>query len=152
MGRRRYFLTCVTHNRLRLFESDIVAETTLRELMRASDEHGFAVLAYCLMPDHVHLLVEGVTPTAELRSFVRVFRRRAAWKCREITGLRLWQRGYHDRVLRERESTDRVVAYIVSNPVRARLVTHATEYRYSWAEGWPPPARQPSGVAERSSV
>ena len=34
----------------------------------------FAVTAYCLMPDHVHLLLEGTADAADLREAVRVWK------------------------------------------------------------------------------
>ena len=102
------------------------------------------------MPDHLHVLVGGHSAGAAFRPFMRVFRRRAAWRCREVSNLRLWQRGYYERVLRAHEPNKSVIAYILGNPVRAGLVTDFRSYPYSWAEGWPAPAGLPSRVVERS--
>jgi len=120
-GRWRYFVTCPTHKRARVFDSDQLARRTITALLHGAREHEFAVIAYCFMPDHVHLLVTGDTPRAAFRPFIRVFRRRAAWHCRDIVGVRLWQRGYYERVLRAHEPNERVIAYILGNPLCAVL-------------------------------
>jgi putative transposase len=74
---------------------------------------------------------------SDFRSFMAAFRGRSSRVCRRVCGVRVWQRGYHDRVLRDHDPTERVVAYIVGNPVRAGLVSKARAYPYSWSEGWP---------------
>jgi hypothetical protein len=50
---------------------------------------------------------------------------------RQRTGIRLWQAGYYDYVLRDEDSVPSVVKYIVGNPVRARLVTDVSHYPYT---------------------
>ena len=48
---------------------------THRRLPEADDRPGkrleFAVFAYCLMPDHVHLLAHGMSEHADLRRFAK---------------------------------------------------------------------------------
>ena len=102
--------------------------------------YAFDVLAYCLMPDHLHLVLEGTSPTADFREAMRQWKQQTArsWKVR--TGQRLWQAGYYERVLRENDDTRAVVAYLLHNPVRAGLVAAAAEWpwtgsaRYSLAD------------------
>ena len=60
----------------------------------------FAILAYCLMPDHVHLLVEGLTDTSDLTRFAKMAKQRSGGIYRRRFGKRLWQEGYFERVLR----------------------------------------------------
>jgi REP-associated tyrosine transposase len=89
-----------------------------------------AVIAYCFMPDHLHLLAEGTTENSNLREFVRLFKQQTSfeWKRRENT--RLWQRNYHEHVLRADEDTFAVARYILENPVRAGLARSPEEYRF----------------------
>jgi putative transposase len=114
------------------------------ELLRTADDYGFAVVAYSFMPDHVHALVRGTGAGSNFRLFMAAFRGRSSRHCARTCSLPLWQRGYHERVLRDHDPTERVVAYIVSNPVRAGFVTDPMTYRFSWAEGWPAKVSQPS--------
>ena len=102
--------------------------------------YAFEVVAYCLMPDHVHLLLEGTSPTADFREAMRQWKQQTAYRWKARTGQRRWQSGYYERVLREEDDTRAVVGYLLQNPVRAGLVrTHAEwpwtgSSRYSVAE------------------
>jgi putative transposase len=84
--------------------------------------YAFDIDAYCLMPDHVHLLLEGTSDSADSREAMRQWKQQTAqsWKKRGIQPL--WQSGYFDRVLREGDDTQALVAYVIYNPVRAGLV------------------------------
>ncbi len=84
---------------------------------------GAPVHAYCLMPDHVHLLV-GASETISVVAFVQ------RWKSlcyREWVALghqprSPWQRSFWDHGLRVDEDLIAVAKYILRNPVRAGMV------------------------------
>ena len=80
------------------------------------------------MPDHVHLLLEGMSDGADLREAMRVWKQVSAhdWKAR--SGTSLWQSGFHDHVLRADDDTHGVVGYILMNPVRAGLASRPSDY------------------------
>ena len=82
------------------------------------------------MPDHVHLLIEGCTETADARAFVHQAKQRAAYAFTQRWAARLWQPSYYDRVLRDDEETLAVARYILENPVRAGLVDSPTKYPF----------------------
>lgn len=90
------------------------------------------MLAYCFMPDHLHLLVRSVEE-ADLVAFVRLFKQLSGYDYRRSTGDQqvLWQTSYYDHVLRRGEDTLAVARYLWANPVRVRLVETAREYAYS---------------------
>jgi len=52
------FLTYSCYKRQRLFAGSEIRDLYLLELQRQSDRHGFGVIAYVVMPEHVHLIVE----------------------------------------------------------------------------------------------
>ena len=85
------------------------------------------------MPDHLHLLVEGCDPGSDFRKFMSVMRRRLSDEYHRSNSGILWQDGYFERVLRDEEGTQAVVAYILGNPIRAGLVENATDYPFSWS-------------------
>lgn len=78
-GPYRYFITFCTHLRRQIFLNDGVAIETLAQFRITAAEDHFAILAYCLMPDHVHLLLEGLTAQSELIRFVRIGKQRTAY-------------------------------------------------------------------------
>jgi len=69
-GPRRYFITVCTASRLRWLADPSLATELTVQIPLFFGNRGFAVLVYCLMPDHVHLLLEGTTEDADLVSAV----------------------------------------------------------------------------------
>lgn len=116
-----YFLTFCTFRRRRLFERSGSVDLVLHQILQTSDERQFAVLAYCFMPDHLHLLVQGTEEDAHLPSFVKLARQRAAVAFRGRFGSALWQPGYYEHTLRSCEDMLQTAQYIANNPVRAGL-------------------------------
>ena len=101
-------------------------------LLDCRQRYNYALYAYCLMPDHVHLLVmpKGDSPTI-LPSFVGAFKSlstRAFWRVGgEDT---LWQQHYYDHVVRDDESLSAIGEYILNNPVRRGLASLREEYPF----------------------
>ena len=131
VGVQRYFLTICCEDRERRLSDSGTRALILRELARTSGVHGFAVVAYCLMPDHLHAVVEGLRDDSDFFSFVRAFKQQTAYAYKRRVGGRLWQSSFHDHALRGNESTQAVVRYVLENPVRARLAKSPCEYPYS---------------------
>jgi putative transposase len=125
-----YFLTICARDRARVFVDAAAVSLVLSELSRTADAEHFSVIAYCFMPDHVHALVEGLRPDADFQRFVRVFKQRSSFQWKRSTGLKLWQRGYFEHVLRDSEDSLDVARYILNNPVRARLVATPEAYPF----------------------
>ena len=108
---------------------------TFRELLlhAATREHFFCP-AYCLMPDHLHLVWMGMrreTDQLNAMKFLRTHLEPALGNGRE------WQHQSHDHVLREEERRRNAFArfcfYTLANPVRAELVQRESEWPFSGA-------------------
>ena len=136
MGPHQYFLTFCTFERGQVFRDPLVATSIITQFRLTARELDFAILAYCLMPDHVHMVVEGKTDTADLRRFVKRAKQRTGQAYSHQSGIRLWQEGYYDRVLRASEDTRAIVRYILENPVRSGLVRHPSEYPHIGSDVW----------------
>ena len=143
LGFQRYSLRFTTHRRLHIFVSSESVRAVLTQILRACVEEKFEMLAYCFMPDHVHLLVEGRALQSDLRRLVKVAKQRAAFVGRTTLGVpQLWQEGYYERVLRSADATDVVIRYILHNPVRAGIVARVEDYPFSGAQHWPDALRR----------
>ena len=70
-GPNRYFLTMCTNQRARHFVERQHVALVSEQFQRASREQAFAVVAYCFMPDHVHLLIAGERDDADLKRFTK---------------------------------------------------------------------------------
>jgi hypothetical protein len=80
------------------------------------------------------LLVEGLDDGSSLTRFVHDAKQASGFWFSQRNRTRLWQIGYHDRVLRSNEASIDVARYIVENPVRAGLVATPREYPYLGSE------------------
>ena len=89
------------------------------------------VFAYCLMPNHVHLVL-GPSSSCDIVTFVGQFKnlaQRQVWKL-GVTG-RIWQESFWDRFLRDEESLEEVAKYVLNNLVRKGLVERWQDYHFS---------------------
>ena len=86
------------------------------------------------MPDHVHLLVEGVRATSDGRRFIAGAKQLSGFHFRRTFGEPLWQRYGYERVLRSDEQTLSVARYILDNPLRAGLVASVRDYPFIGSE------------------
>ena len=111
------FVTFATRRRSPILLRTELAQVCLDCLERSSQRHGVTVKAHCLMPNHVHLLVE-VPEGVSLRAFVQHFKQLSSHALKQMTGAEAWQISYHDHVLRREESVLDVARYIWDNPVR----------------------------------
>jgi putative transposase len=112
-----YSLRFATHNRVHHFTRSELVAGALLQIQRTADEDSFAVVAYCFMPDHVHLAIEGMEPDSDLRRFVKVAKQRVAYIARREFQI--------------------PIRYILDNPVRAGLVEQAEAFPYSGTLFWP---------------
>ncbi len=125
---RIYLLTAVTHQRQRIFQDWHIGRLLVREFRKAQEDADATSLAWVVMPDHFHWLVE--LHNGDLPRLMRITKSRSA---RAINSARrsygtLWQKGYFDRALRREEDLKAMARYIVANPLRAGLVEHIGQY------------------------
>jgi REP element-mobilizing transposase RayT len=111
-----------------VFDDPFEAEEFVEAARREFDLDGVRVMAWCLMGNHYHLVIQtGATPL--WRSMLRVqsavargFNRR-----KRFLG-RLWQSRYRARVIDSTEYFRQVVSYVHLNPVAAGIVNDPVEY------------------------
>ena len=133
-GLHRYFLTFCTFNRLARFTDGARVHVARTQILRACVEQEFALTAYCFMPDHVHLLVEGTTDGSDCLRLIARAKQYSGFYYRRRFGQTLWQRYGYEHTLRSDEQMLSVARYIIENPVRAGLVAHAGDYPYVGSE------------------
>lgn len=92
---------------------------------------GVDVWAYCLMPNHVHLILLPHEPDSLARS-LRQTHARYARRINQAHGWRghLWQERFHSFVM-DQTHLLAAVRYVERNPVRAGLCNHPHEWRWS---------------------
>ena len=136
IGCHQYFLTTCTFDRRRTFLDHVVATQTIEQFRTTSRSEEFELLAYCVMPDHAHLLVEGLTGRSDFRRFAKMAKQRSGAAYALTSDQPLWQKGYYEHVLREEEDAKDIARYIIANPVRAKIVESPDGYAYSGSDKW----------------
>ncbi|MSO35629.1 MAG: transposase [Acidobacteria bacterium] len=133
LGEHRYFLTWCCFERQALFRESRVVDGALTQILRTCDPAGIAVISYCFMPDHVHMLVEGVEPSADGRRFFRLAKQYSGYAHSQAFGERLWQRYGYEHVVRSTKTSRAVTRYILENPIRAGLARSVGDWPHSGA-------------------
>lgn len=92
------------------------------------------LLAWVLMPDHWHGLVQLGSSTS-LSSLTRAIKSNTARSLPESISRPVWAPGFHDRDVRKDQDLNATARYIIMNPVRAGLVSSPRFYPY-WNAIW----------------
>jgi REP element-mobilizing transposase RayT len=86
--------------------------------------HGkrYRLLAWCIMPNHVHVVVR-VFPRQELAVVMKSWKLHVARAANQALGRsgKFWQREYYDHLVRSQEDLDRPIRYVLENPAKAGL-------------------------------
>jgi putative transposase len=129
-GLYRYFLTFCTDRRRPAFRDAGAVDLVFMQILRAATEEAFAIIAYCFMPDHLHLLIEARSEASDGRRFITRAKQFSGFYYSARFRERLWQRYGYERVLRSTEDTRAVARYILENPLRAGLVSEPAQYPF----------------------
>ena len=103
--------------------AELVWTTLSRELERPA----VSLVAACLLPDHLHVVV--CPRTRAIPEWVRSFKTYTA-KLLDDAGYasRVWQPGFYDHLVRNEAEYATLIQYVRQNPVEAGLVNAATEW------------------------
>lgn len=129
-GRRSYFLILCFEARLRFGANPRIAHWLIDRLQTHAKTSGFFIHAYCLMPDHMHVLATAESEESSAIKFVECFKQDTGFEFSQRAHRRLWQFKYYDRVLRSSDAVDGVAWYIWMNPARKGLCRNPAEYAY----------------------
>ncbi|MFL9813776.1 transposase [Stutzerimonas sp. VN223-3] len=130
-----YLLTTTTSNRYPVFRDVALGRLVVAEFKAAHMDGWLNSLAWVVMPDHFHWLIElGDSSLEQLMRRVKTNSARGINRQRNSSGP-LWQAGYHDRALRQEDDLRAVARYVVANPLRARLVNRLGDYPL-WDAVW----------------
>jgi REP element-mobilizing transposase RayT len=104
------------------------------EFVRLGSEKICENLAFVVMPDHFHWLVQLADETS-LSEVVRLLKGRSARVLNQgqVSTKRAWQPGFHDHAVRREEDIEALANYLIQNPLRAGLVESRDEYPFWWS-------------------
>lgn len=121
-----------------------IAEIVQREICALHPQH-YHLLSYCIMPNHVHLLIDlqDIAQPAPLKEnqhytalshAMKLLKGRTGYASRKVIGGSgaFWQHESYDHVVRNQREFENIVGYILNNPVKAGLVKEWHEWKYSF--------------------
>jgi putative transposase len=110
--------------------AELVTETIL---FGAQARELYSLIAFVVMPNHVHLLIHPKVVARKITQFVKGVSAKGANELLGRTGQPFWQDESFDRWVRSNDERGRIIRYIELNPVRAKLVAEPHLFRYSSA-------------------
>lgn len=120
-----------------------IAQIMADEIHKEADRQ-YELYAYCIMPNHVHLLIlsliekfppsnmkSAISPIAEI---MRLLKGRTARYCNLALNRagKFWHHEYYDHFVRNEKEMERIILYILNNPVKAGLVTEWKEWKFTY--------------------
>lgn len=131
------------HSRIGRFFAAPEAATAMEASLLHFDGHSYDLLAWCVMPNHVHVILI-VHRDQLLGTVVKSWKVHATRVVNQQTGHhgRIFVRDYFDRHARSRRQMMAMMSYVESNPVAAGLCRMPADWRWcsAWhkARGWQP--------------
>ncbi len=138
------FVTFSCYNRLPLLTNNRIADLVEDEVLSVCAIHQCRVIAYVIMPEHVHLVLLPSDGT-QLGLLIREIKSRSARRAHQQLDLvslypelaadegdrRFWLRRCYDHNCRTWESVQQKIGYCHNNPVRRQLVAKAEDWKWS---------------------
>lgn len=127
-----YTLTTVTHERQPVFSEPGLAHIVIAEIENCVRGGLATSIAWVVMPDHLHWLVE--LRDGSLSRCVQAMKSRSARAINAARGAQgqVWQSGFYDHQVRADEDLISQARYIVANPLRRGLVQCIDDYPFWW--------------------
>lgn len=126
-----YFITVCAKNRRPVFGEVRAARAVAQALHGIALGRAQRMIAWVVMPDHVHLLIR-LQGEETLPAVMNRINSCTAKAVNRVIGARgpVWQGAYHDRALRDERDFLPAARYLLANPIRAGLVAGLGAYPY----------------------
>jgi len=147
-----YYITTVVYNRLPIFTKPAYVIPLIDSLNFYRYRHKFKLLGYCVMPDHLHLIIwpYGESTVSEIMRDYKRFTSGRIKRQAEVEGnqtwlnafreagketgrgeYKVWQDSFWDKILYSERMLRQKLNYLHRNPVRTGLVEYPEDYPYS---------------------
>jgi len=116
--------------------------TVISKAFHFYDKNLYNLHAYCIMPNHIHLLVEPLMQAnGKYAPVSDIVRRLKGYTARQIIAStpdvhKIWRDDYFDRFIRNEKDYEYTVNYILNNPVKAELCDTQGNWPFSFFIGW----------------
>ncbi|HEX8425794.1 REP-associated tyrosine transposase [Hymenobacter sp.] len=98
------------------------------------DSKGYQLVCYCLMPNHVHLIVSLPDDARPLARTLQSIKSYTAARANALLGRngRFWHRESYDHIVRDADEMQRIISYVLENPVKAGLISNWQQWPYTY--------------------
>ena len=128
-----YFLTLVTHERRPIFKSEITILKFL-DVINNIQDYPFDLLAYCILPDHIHLLIKLPDNDDDYSTRVKEIKKKTTLLIRENQKkptMTIWQKRFWEHTIRDFEDLQNPSDYIHYNPVKHGYCENYEDWKWS---------------------
>lgn len=124
-------------------KEETVAQIVAEEI-RKEDARQYELYAYCIMSNHVHFLIhsliekfppsDGVSAVSPVAEIMRLLKGRTARYCNLALNRagKFWQHEYYDHYVRDEKEMERIILYILNNPVKAGLANEWKDWKFTY--------------------
>jgi REP element-mobilizing transposase RayT len=115
--------------------ADMVSES-----IRFRDGNVYDLIAFCIMPNHVHLVITPLEKSGNacysLTEILHSLKRHTAREANLLLARSgaFWQDESHDHVIRNEAELERTIQYVLYNPVKAGLVNEISEWKWAYCK------------------
>lgn len=90
--------------------------------LRQFDGDRYDLLAWCIMPNHVHVVIH-LLDGRDLSRVLHSWKSYSSSRANQVLGRggTFWQREYYDHLVRNADELQRIIRYVAENPIKAGL-------------------------------
>ena len=124
-----YHVTSRTNAKYEAFSQKLGRKIMLVILGKAKEKFGFKLHNFCIMPNHIHLLItpEAGTSLSKIIQWIKTNSAKA-WNCTFNSENHLWGERFFSRPINNPDDYAAVYKYIDLNPIEAGLVSHIGDW------------------------
>ena len=121
----------------KMLEEEYFKACFVEILRKAKEKYRFKLIAYCIMDNHIHLVIHTLDDGAPISRIVQYIKARFAEVYNKITGRTgpFWNERYKDSIIEFAKDGFHYLLwllwYLAYNPIRGRLCSDPTKYYYS---------------------
>jgi len=110
------------------------------ESLHFRDGKVYELIAYCIMPNHIHIIFKPLEESKDkyysLSKIMHSLKRHTAHDANLILGRTgsFWQHENYDHFARDEKELERIIKYVLYNPVKAELVKEQTDWKWTYCK------------------
>ncbi len=107
---------------------------TVAEALHFRNGKEYELLCYTIMPNHIHAVFSVQRNDISLYRILQSLKRHTARKANMILGREgaFWHHESYDHVVRDGDDLERILQYVLLNPVKARLCKYWSKWKWSY--------------------